>query len=107
MRLERAYEMNAVELCLIGLLCGLHAASWGGFKDSPFEGFKPISFARSLALGLTASLVLVLGTNFASTQSLLILIGLCYTLERLATEWWKSIVREDDQDAFAIPMRLA
>jgi hypothetical protein len=28
-------------------------------------------------------------------------------MERLATEWWKSIVREDDQASYSIPMRLA
>ena len=99
--------MNLLLLCLVGLLCGLHAATWGGFKDSPFEGFKPASFVRSVALGLGAALALALWTDLESTQPLLLLVGLCYALERLATEWWKSVLREDDQDAYSIPMRLA
>ena len=33
-------------------------------------------------------------------------IGVVYAIERLATEWWKAIVREDDQSAYSIPMRL-
>jgi len=33
--------------------------------------------------------------------------GLIYAVERLATELWKSFIREDDQDAYAIPMRIA
>ena len=99
--------MNLLLLCLVGLMCGLHAATWGGFKDSPFEGFKPASFVRSILLGLGSALAISLATDLESTQSVLVLVGLCYVLERLATEWWKAIVREDDQSAYSIPMRLA
>ena len=99
--------MNLLLLCLVGLMCGLHAATWGGFKDSPFEGFKPVSFVRSVSLGLGTALALALATDLESTQSLIVLVGLCYALERLATEWWKSVLREDDQSAYSIPMRLA
>jgi len=99
--------MNQLVLCLVGLMCGLHAATWGGFKDSPFEGFKPASFVRSILLGLGSALAISVATDLESTQSVLVLVGLCYVLERLATEWWKAIVREDDQSAYSIPMRLA
>ena len=99
--------MNGLLLCLVGLMCGLHAATWGGFKDSPFEGFKPASFIRSVSLGLGIATALALATDLESTQPLLLLVGLCYALERLATEWWKSVLREDDQGAYSIPMRLA
>jgi hypothetical protein len=88
-------------------MCGLHAATWGGFKDSPFEGFKPVSFVRSVSLGLGTALALALATDLESTQSMIVLVGLCYALERLATEWWKSVLRDDDQSAYSIPMRLA
>ncbi|GAB7007190.1 hypothetical protein JCM18899A_46650 [Nocardioides sp. AN3] len=99
--------MKLLVLCLIGLMCGLHAATWGGFKDSPFEGFKPTSFVRSVVVGLASSIAIGIATDLESTESVIVLIGLCYTLERLATEWWKSIVREDDQSTYSIPMRLA
>lgn len=99
--------MNVLALCLVGLMCGLHAATWGGFKDSPFEGFKPVSFVRSVSLGLGTALALALATDLESTQSMIVLVGLCYALERLATEWWKSVLRDDDQSAYSIPMRLA
>ena len=99
--------MNPLAVGLVGLLCGLHAASWGAFKDSPFEGFKPASFGRSVALGLMAALLIAVTTDLDSRGSVLILIGICYALERLVTEWWKSIVREDEQAAYSIPMRLA
>jgi hypothetical protein len=99
--------VNELLLGLVGLMCGLHAATWGGFKDSPFEGFKPASFVRSVVLGLGSALTISMATDLESTQSVLVLVGLCYALERLATEWWKAIVREDDQSAYSIPMRLA
>jgi hypothetical protein len=99
--------MNLLLLCVVGVMCGLHAATWGGFKDSPFEGFKPVSFVRSVALAVGTALALGLATDVESTQSMIVLAGLCYALERLATEWWKSVLREDDQGAYSIPMRLA
>ena len=44
-----------------------------------------------------------MATDLESTQPLLVLVGLCYALERLATEWWKSVLREDDQGAVLDP----
>jgi hypothetical protein len=41
------------------------------------------------------------------SSGLLVAVGLCYTAERLVTEWWKAIIREDPQSAYSIPMRLA
>ena len=46
-------------------------------------------------------------TGSDGREKVLVLIGLCYASERLVTEWWKSFLREDPQDAYAIPMRLA
>jgi hypothetical protein len=91
-------------LVLLGGLTGLHAATWGAFKDTPFEGFRRRSFARSIVLGVAAALALGRSHPHEAT---LVLVGLLYAGERLVTEWWKSFVREDSQAAYAIPMRLA
>src|SRR3954454_13679757 len=99
--------MNAVVLAVTGALAGLHAASWGAFKDSPFEGFRPASFFRSLGLGLGCSVLLGVTGLVRSSSGVLVAVGLCYAGERLATEWWKAILREDQQSAYSIPMRLA
>ena len=98
--------MNALLFMVVGLLAGLHAATWGGFKDSPFEGFSPSSFVRSLGLGAGCGL-LVGASGLVGTSGILVVIGTCCALERLVTEWWKAIVREDPQAAYSIPMRLA
>ncbi|MBB6629746.1 hypothetical protein H5V45_20685 [Nocardioides sp. KIGAM211] len=90
----------------LGAFAALHAASWGGFKDAPFEGFRWRSYARSLLLGAAVAGLVALWLPVTSPRSAVTLIGVTYALERLATEWWKSIVREDDQSAYTIPMRL-
>ncbi len=90
----------------IGAFTALHAASWGGFKDAPFEGFRWRSYARSLLLGAAVAGLVATWLPATSARSTVTLIGVTYALERLATEWWKSIVREDDQSAYTIPMRL-
>lgn len=91
-------------LVLVGALTGLHAATWGAFKDSPFEGFRISKFLRSVALGVVSAYAV---HRLTGVTALLVLIGLAYCTERLATEWWKAILREDRQDAYTIPMRLA
>jgi hypothetical protein len=93
---------------VLGALTGLHAATWGAYKDSPFEGFRVRSFLRSVAAGCIASLGFAVWSSPASGRpSLLVTVGVVYSLERLATEWWKAFVREDDQTAYSIPMRVA
>ncbi|ABL81071.1 MULTISPECIES: hypothetical protein [unclassified Nocardioides] len=84
-------------------------STWGAFKDSPYEGYHPLRQVRTVALAAVAALVVVASTaTRAGGVAVVILpaLGVVYTLERLATEWWKSIVRSDDQAAYTIPMRL-
>lgn len=89
----------------VGLLTGLHAASWGAFKDVPFEGFRLTSYLRSILLAVIAAvLTALLEPQFAA--HVVVLIGTVYAFERLTTEGWKSILREQDQSRYTIPMRL-
>jgi hypothetical protein len=99
--------MSPVAFAVVGTLTGLHAATWGAFKDSPFEGFRRTSFVRSVVLGIGCALVIGLSGLVGSTTGLLVAVGVCYAGERLVTEWWKAILREDAQSAYSIPMRLA
>jgi hypothetical protein len=99
--------MSPVVYALVGTLTGLHAATWGAFKDSPFEGFRWTSFVRSLGLGIGSAVLVGLSGLVGSSSGLLVAVGVCYAVERLVTEWWKAILREDRQSAYSIPMRLA
>lgn len=92
---------------LLGLLTGTHAATWGGFRDAPFEGFKRVSFLRSIVAAVMAAVALATATGLETTMALPVLVGVLYATERFATEWWKSFIREDNQVAYAIPMRIA
>ena len=98
--------MSVVVAGLLGLMTGLHTATWGAYKDSPFEGFRWRSFLRSILLGAAVGMAVATTTTWEDDLHPLVLVGLFYTGERLATEWWKTIVREDDQAAYTIPMRL-
>jgi hypothetical protein len=97
--------MTLVAAAGVGLLIGLHAATWGAFKDAPYEGFRLTSYLRSilLASALAVLLVAIMAEHGAGP---LALVGTVYAVERLATEWWKSIVREQGQSHYTIPMRL-
>ena len=99
--------MSITYVVMLALLTGTHAATWGAFKDSPFEGFKPVSFARTIVLAVLTGAVLATTTDLETSMAPLVFVGLIYAVERLATELWKSFIREDDQDAYAIPMRIA
>jgi hypothetical protein len=86
-------------------LVGLHIASWGAYKDAPYEGFRLISYLRSVLLaGVLAILITLFAPGLA--PSVVVLVGSVYAIERLATEGWKSILREQDQTLYTIPMRL-
>ena len=98
--------MSSTGLVLVGLLTGSWTASWGGFKDSPFEGYRPRSAMRTVLLAVALPLGLVV-SGAAAAPAYLVVVGLCVTAERLCTEWWKTFVREESQEPYAIPMRFA
>lgn len=85
---------------------GLHVATWGAFKDSPYEGFRLSRMLRTLLLAQVAAGAAV-AAHLVEANPLIPAIGVVYTLERLATEWWKTIMRGHNAAAFTIPMRLA
>lgn len=89
----------------LALAVGTHASTWGAYKDSPYEGYHPRRQLRTFVLaGVCAWALLSMG--LADLHSVLPALGAVYALERLGTEWWKAILRTDDQAAYAIPMRL-
>ena len=53
------YPLNILMGFLAGLLCSLG----GALKDSPYEGFKPLVFTRSIWVGLAGGVVSCLLTT--------------------------------------------
>jgi hypothetical protein len=100
--------MITLRWALIGLLAGVHAATWGMYKDAPHEGFSRRKYARSPILGAT------LGTLVGAATALdprdpgeaVVLFGVVYAVERALAEIYKTFLREEDQSKYFIPMQF-
>jgi hypothetical protein len=94
---------------LVGLAAGTHAATWGMYKDSVYEGFSRTKYLRSILLagGLAIVAERVLGLDMARAGSLVVLFGVTYVLERGAFEFYKVFIRKEDQTKYFIPMTFA
>jgi hypothetical protein len=94
---------------LVGLAAGTHAATWGMYKDSIYEGFSPWKYLRSIALAalLAVGVQRLLHLDLAHASSLIILFGVTYALERGIFEFYKVFLREEDQSKYFIPMAFA
>lgn len=92
----------------IGMLAGVHAASWGAYKDSVYEGFSCWKYARSVLIATAAGALLapVLQCRLADSGSLLVLFGCVYVTERGTFEAYKTFVRQEDQSKYHIPMQF-
>ncbi len=92
-----------------GLAAGLHAATWGMYKDSLYEGFSPRKYLRSIALGLGVAFVVqaIRPQALETAGGIALLFGLVYVVERLVTEWLKVFLRVEDQSKDVIPMQVA
>ncbi len=94
---------------LVGLLAGLHAATWGCYKDSPHEGFELGKYLRSVGIGLLSAggIYAVLGLDASTAAGAVILFGSVYIVERAVTEIYKTFFRQQAQEKYTIPMQFA
>jgi hypothetical protein len=92
----------------IGLVAGIHAATWGMYKDAPHEGFSPWKFVRSPLLGAVLATVVsgAAGLDPRRAVDLVLLFGATYVLERALAEIYKTFLRQEDQGKYFIPMQL-
>jgi hypothetical protein len=93
----------------IGLLAGTHAAVWGMYKDSVYEGFGRGRFIRSIGLGGAAAVLLQLMFRLPlpGPAAVVVLFGMAYAAERTMVELWKTFVRQEDQSKYFIPMQFS
>jgi hypothetical protein len=101
--------MTVLAPALIGALAGLHAATWGMYKDALYEGFSLRKYLRSVLTGSVAALAIqaALGFDLSQAAGFILLFGTSYALERFVLESWKSFVRTEAQDKYFIPMAFA
>ena len=93
----------------VGMLSGAHAAIWGMYKDSIYEGFGLARFARSIIVGSVAAVFLqaVLQLALPDPAAIVVLFGLAYAAERGCVEVWKTFIRDEDQSKYFIPMAFS
>lgn len=100
--------MNLLVATVVGLLAGMHTATWGMYKDAIHEGFTLPRFLRSVIVsGLAAPvIVLITGLDPLRASGLVVLFGVTYCTERGLVEFWKTFIRYVDQSKFTIPMQF-
>jgi hypothetical protein len=93
----------------VGFLGGLHASTWGMFKDAPHEGFSWPRYFRSAIVGASMGAIayVIARPRLASPGDLVLFFGVAYVLERGAIEFWKTFLRTEDQSKYFIPMQFA
>jgi hypothetical protein len=93
----------------IGMLAGLHTATWGMYKDSIHEGFFWPRYLRSPIVGVVMAIIacVIAKPALDSAASLVSFFGVVYVLERGAVELWKTFLRNEDQSKYFIPMQFA
>ena len=101
--------MNLIIALIIGLLAGTHSATWGMYKDAPYEGFTWRKYFRSSVLSGLIAVVVVLITKLDVTKAsnMIILYGFTYVIERAMLEFYKTFLREEDQSKYFIPMQFS
>ena len=100
--------MTTLLSALIGLLAGVHAATWGMYKDAPHEGFSRLKYARSPILGTALGAVVASATGLDPRHAVgaVVLFGVIYAVERALAEIYKTFLRDEDQSKYFIPMQL-
>lgn len=93
----------------LGFIAGLHASTWGMFKDAPHEGFSWGRYFRSAVVGaaMAAIAYVIARPNLAGAGDRVVFFGVVYVLERGAIEFWKTFLRNEDQSKYFIPMQFA
>ncbi len=101
--------MNLLIALVIGLLAGTHSATWGMYKDAPYEGFTWRKYFRSTVLSGLIAVVVVLIAELDVTRApnMVILYGITYVIERAMLEFYKTFLREEDQSKYFIPMQFS
>lgn len=92
----------------VGILAGAHAATWGAYKDSVYEGFSGWKYARSVCIAAPLGVLLApfVAPELPGPAALVVLFGCVYVAERGIFELYKTFLRQEDQSKYHIPMQF-
>jgi len=101
--------LEPIKLIMIGFVAGLNSASWGAYKDTPYEPFKFIKYVRSPLLGGVVAyfLYLLIPSQLSGGINDALFFTLIIGIERIATEFRKSFFINEKQDKYNIPQQFA
>jgi hypothetical protein len=93
----------------LGMLAGLHTATWGMYKDAIHEGFLWPRYFRSPIVGIVMALIayIIARPDLSTAGAMVGFFGVAYVLERGLIELWKTFLRNEDQGKYFIPMQFA
>jgi hypothetical protein len=101
--------MRLLLAAVVGIMAGVHTATWGMYKDAPHEGFSGWKYARSIVLATVIAVILSAGWGLDPRRAadLVVLFGATYAVERALAEIYKTFLRDEDQSKYFIPMQFA
>ena len=101
--------MTQLLAAVVGMMAGVHTATWGMYKDAPHEGFSGWKYARSIVLATVIAVILSAGWGLDPRRAadLVVLFGATYAVERALAEIYKTFLRDEDQSKYFIPMQFA
>jgi len=94
---------------ITSIISGLYTSLWGAFKDSPYEGFKPKTFPRSIYFHVAIFMPLYFAPFFSEKFQQLGLVQIFFLimgLERFLAEIYKGFFRTEDQQKYFVPSRI-
>lgn len=100
--------MSELAAVVTGALAGLHAATWGMYKDAPHEGFSRTKYIRSPLLGAFLGILIqqLIQLDARRAGGFVLLFGVTYAIERAISEIYKTFVRQESQEKYFIPMQF-
>lgn len=101
--------MNTIAPLAVAIVSGLYTSLWGAFKDSPYEGFKPRTFPRSIYFHIAIFLPLFWVPPFCDEFRQLGLVQVFFLImgiERFLAEIYKGFFRTEDQKKYFVPSRI-
>ncbi len=100
--------MSELAAVITGALAGLHAATWGMYKDAPHEGFSRAKYIRSPLIGAFLGVLIqqLIQLDARRAAGFVLLFGVTYAVERAISEIYKTFLRQEDQQKYFIPMEF-
>ncbi|MEK6917203.1 MAG: hypothetical protein AABW92_05670, partial [Nanoarchaeota archaeon] len=89
----------------IGIIVGIHAGSYGAYKNSPYEGFKIMRVIREIFFATLIGTVIYL-FNILRGINYFLLFLVIFACSRLLTEFYKLFIRTESQKIYKIPTQI-